>query len=161
MAFCSACQIDVPSGKFCTTCGRQLLDNPTTSSDKVSTPSAATGNNNLAMWAHLAPLLAATVGSVLGLVALLWLPGLLIRNSAKTDFERRHATESLNFQLSLLVYIAAGLVVGIATIGVGFLLIAPAAGCIAIAAIVFMIIGTVSAAGGKEYSYPLSIRFIK
>ena len=161
MAFCSACQIEVASGKFCTTCGRQLVDNPTTSSDQVSTPSAVTGNNNLAMWAHLAPLLAATVGSFLGLVALLWLPGLLIRNGAKTDFERRHATESLNFQLSLLIYIATGFVVGIATIGVGFLLIAPAALCIAIAAIVFMIIATVSAAGGKEYRYPLSIRFVK
>ena len=161
MAFCSACQIEVASGKFCTTCGRQLVDNPTTNSDQVSTPSAVTGNNNLAMWAHLAPLLAATVGSFLGLVALLWLPGLLIRNGAKTDFERRHATESLNFQLSLLIYIAAGFVVGIATIGVGFLLIAPAALCIAIAAIVFMIIATVSAAGGKEYRYPLSIRFVK
>jgi hypothetical protein len=138
-----------------------LVDNPTTSSDQVSTPAVVTGNNNLAMWAHLAPLLGMTVGSFLGLVALLWLPGLLIRNSAKTDFERRHATESLNFQLSLLVYVAAGFVVGIATIGFGFLLLAPAGACLLISAIVFMIIGTVSAAGGKEYRYPLSIRFIK
>jgi uncharacterized Tic20 family protein len=161
MAFCSACQVEAASGKFCTTCGRQLVDNPTKSADQVSTPAAVGGNNNLAMWAHLAPLLAATVGSFLGLVALLWLPGLLIRNSAKTDFERRHATESLNFQLSLLVYVAGGFVVGIATIGIGFLLLAPAGACLIVAALVFMIMATIAGATGKEYRYPLTIRFVK
>ena len=141
MAFCAACQIEVANAKFCTTCGRQLVDASAPAESQVSTP-AATSSKNLAMWSHLAPLLAVVAGFLTaGIVwLLLWLPGVLIRQSASaTDFDRRHATESLNFQLSLLLYIAAGTVFSIITIGIGLLIAGPALIGLAIAALVFNI----------------------
>jgi uncharacterized Tic20 family protein len=163
MAFCAACQIEVANAKFCTTCGRQLLDASAPAESQVATP-AATSSKNLAMWAHLAPLLAVVAGFLTaGIVwLLLWLPGVLIRQSASaTDFDRRHATESLNFQLSLLLYIAAGTVFSIITIGIGLLVAGPALIGLAIAALVFNIMAISAANGGREYRYPLTIRFVK
>lgn len=163
MAFCAACQIEVANAKFCTTCGRQLVDASAPAESQVSTP-AATSSKNLAMWAHLAPLLAVVAGFLTaGTVwVLLWLPGVLIRQSASaTDFDRRHATESLNFQLSLLLYIAAGTVFSIITIGIGLLIAGPALIGLAIAALVFNIMAISAANAGREYRYPLTIRFVK
>jgi uncharacterized Tic20 family protein len=163
MAFCAACQIEVANAKFCTTCGRQLVDASAPAESQVSTP-AATSSKNLAMWAHLAPLLAVVAGFLTaGIVwILLWLPGVLIRQSASaTDFDRRHATESLNFQLSLLLYITAGTVFSIITIGIGLLIAGPALIGLAIAALVFNIMAISAANAGREYRYPLTIRFVK
>ncbi|NBQ98027.1 MAG: DUF4870 domain-containing protein [Micrococcales bacterium] len=163
MAFCAACQIEVANAKFCTTCGRQLVDASAPAESQVSTP-AATSSKNLAMWAHLAPLLAVVAGFLTaGIIwILLWLPGVLIRQSASaTDFDRRHATESLNFQLSLLLYIAAGTVFSIITIGIGLLIAGPALIGLAIAALVFNIMAISAANAGREYRYPLTIRFVK
>ena len=162
MAYCSACQIEVSNAKFCTTCGRQLVAGAAPVVEQVSVP-ASTSKNNLAMWAHLAPLLGAVVGTFTALpYFLLWLPGVLIRQSATaTDFDRRHATESLNFQLSLLVYIAGGIVFSVATIGIGLLAVGPALVGLAIAALIFNIMAIAAANGGREYRYPLTIRFVK
>jgi len=163
MAFCAACQIEVANAKFCTTCGRQLADASAPAESQVSTP-APTSSKNLAMWAHLAPLLAVVAGFLTaGIVwILLWLPGVLIRQSASaTDFDRRHATESLNFQLSLLLYITAGTVFSIITIGIGLLIAGPALIGLAIAALVFNIMAISAANAGREYRYPLTIRFVK
>ena len=163
MAFCAACQIEVANAKFCTTCGRQLVDASAPAESQVSTP-AATSSKNLAMWAHLAPLLAVVAGFLTaGTVwLLLWLPGVITRQSASaTDFDRRHATESLNFQLSLLLYIAAGTVFSIITIGIGLLIAGPALIGLAIAALVFNIMAISAANAGREYRYPLTIRFVK
>jgi uncharacterized Tic20 family protein len=163
MAFCTACQIEVSNAKFCTTCGRQLVDASAPAESQVATP-AATSSKNLAMWAHLAPLLAVVAGFLTaGIVwILLWLPGVLIRQSASaTDFDRRHATESLNFQVSLLLYIAAGLVFSSITLGIGLLIAGPALIGLAIAALVFNIMAIVAANAGREYRYPLTIRFVK
>jgi len=163
MAFCAACQIEVANAKFCTTCGRQLVDASAPAESQVATP-AATSSKNLAMWSHLAPLLAVVAGFLTaGIVwLLLWLPGVLIRQSASaTDFDRRHATESLNFQLSLLLYIAAGTVFSIITIGIGLLIAGPALIGLAIAALVFNIMAISAANAGREYRYPLTIRFVK
>jgi uncharacterized Tic20 family protein len=163
MAFCAACQIEVANAKFCTTCGRQLVDASSPAESQVATP-AATSSKNLAMWSHLAPLLAVVAGFLTaGIVwLLLWLPGVLIRQSASaTDFDRRHATESLNFQLSLLLYIAAGTVFSIITIGIGLLIAGPALIGLAIAALVFNIMAISAANAGREYRYPLTIRFVK
>ncbi len=164
MAYCSACQIEVSNAKFCTTCGRQLVDASAPVADQVSAQAAApvaTSKSSLAMWAHLAPLIAAFVG--FGITAFfLWLPGLLIRGSAKaTEFDRRHATESLNFQLSLLVYIAGGIVFSLVTLGIGLLITGPALVGLAIAALIFNIMAIAAANGGREYRYPLTIRFVK
>ena len=166
MGYCVSCAKDVKTGKFCTTCGRQLLTTQelkaeASASDKIAAP--VQGKNNLALWVHLAPLIAGVVGIWLTVALfLLWLPGLLIRNSAtSTEFEKRHATESMNFQLTLLIFSAVAVVFSIFTFGLGVLLVVPAAFVVSIAALIFMILGAVAANDGREYRYPVSIRFVK
>ena len=166
MGYCVSCAKDVKAAKFCPTCGRQLLSNADlkaeVSATEKATPSVQ-GKSNLAMWVHLAPLIAAVVAIWLTVVAfLLWLPGLLIRNSAtSTEFEKRHATESMNFQLTILIFTVVAVVFSIATLGIGLLIVVPAAIAVSIAALIFMILGAVAANEGREFRYPLSIRFVK
>jgi hypothetical protein len=139
----------------------QELKAEASAAEKESAP--VQGKSNLALWVHLAPLIAGVVGIWL-IVALflLWLPGLLIRNSAtSTEFEKRHATESMNFQLTLLIFSAVAVVFSIFTFGIGVLLVVPAAFVVSIAALIFMILGAVAANDGRDYRYPVSIRFVK
>jgi len=166
MGYCVSCAKDVNTGKFCPTCGRQLL---TTAELKAEVSAAEQptaplkGSSNLAMWAHLAPLLgAATIPIVYITGLVLWLPGVLIRSSkTATDFDKRHATESLNFQITLALYIVSCLTVGFATLTLAFLIVGPLLIALAICAVVFNIMGAVAANAGREYRYPLSIRFVK
>ena len=166
MGYCVSCAKDVKTGKFCPTCGRQLLTTQELKAEASAAeqaPAPVKGKSSLAMWAHLAPLIAGVVSIWLIVAAfLLWLPGLLVRNSATaTDFEKRHATESMNFQLTLLIFSVSAAVFSIATIGIGLLIVVPAAIAVGIAALIFMILGAVAANDGREYRYPLTIRFVK
>ena len=43
----------------------------------------------------------------------------------ESPFVRRHAVESLNFQISLLIYGAAALLFSIVTIGLGLIIVIP------------------------------------
>ncbi len=166
MGYCVSCAKDVKTGKFCPTCGRQLLSTQELKAEVSAAeqvPAPAQSKSNLALWVHLAPLIAGFV-SIWLFVALflLWLPGLLIRNSATaTDFDKRHATESMNFHLTMLIYSAAATIFSIVTLGLGLLVVLPASIALGIAALIFMIMGAVAANDGREYRYPLSIRFVK
>ena len=166
MGYCVSCAKDVKAAKFCPTCGRQLLSNAdlkaeVSAAEKVAPP--VQGKSNLALWVHLAPLIAGVVGIWLTVALfLLWLPGLLIRNSSTaSDFEKRHATESMNFQLTMLIFTAVGFVFSLVTLGLGLFIFVPAAIVVSIAALIFMILGAVAANEGREFRYPLSIRFVK
>ena len=166
MGYCVSCAKDVKAAKFCPTCGRQLLTNAELKAEATATEQAVpatSSKTNLALWVHLAPLIAGVVGIWLTVALfLLWLPGLLIRNSAtSTEFEKRHATESMNFQLTLLIFSAVAVVFSIFTFGIGVLLVVPAAIAVSIAALIFMIMGAVAANDRREFRYPLSIRFVK
>jgi len=166
MGYCVSCAKDVKAGKFCPTCGRQLLTTQELKAEASAAeqaPAPVQSKNNLALWVHLAPLIAGFVGIFLTVALfLLWLPGLLVRNSASaTEFDKRHATESMNFQLTMLIFIVAATIFSLVTFFVGIVLIAPVALALGIAALVFMIMGSIAANDGKEYRYPLTIRFVK
>ncbi len=166
MGYCVSCAKDVKSAKFCPTCGRQLLTNAELKAEATATEQAVPATpskTNLALWVHLAPLIAGVVGIWLTVALfLLWLPGLLIRNSATaSDFDKRHATESMNFQLTILIFGAGAAVFSLATIGIGLLIVVPAAIAVSIAALIFMIMGAVAANDRRDFRYPLSIRFVK
>lgn len=69
-------------------------------------------------------------------------------------FAAQEAKESLNFQLSMVIYlIVASLLI---IILIGFLLL-PA---LIIAEVIFVIIAGIGAGEGKPYRYPCTIRFI-
>ena len=72
-------------------------------------------------------------------------------------FVRAHTQTALNFQISIIIYSIGLTILGIITIGLGFLLFIP----FGIVVLVFMIIAAVKANNGEYYKYPLTIEFIK
>jgi uncharacterized Tic20 family protein len=166
VGYCVSCAKESETGKFCATCGRQLLTSKELAGDSTVVEEkvqVTKGNANLAMWAHLAPILGALVAIFLIVVAfVLWLPGLLVRNSNNaTEFEKRHGTESMNFQLTILLFSVVGIIFSFVTLGIGLVVVIPAAIALGIASLIFTIMGTVAANEGRPYRYPLSIRFVK
>ena len=69
-------------------------------------------------------------------------------------FVRRHAVESLNFQISLLIYLVISFI--LAFVLIGFLLMA----AVGLFALIVIILATVKAANGEDYRYPLCIRLV-
>lgn len=93
---------------------------------------------------------------VASVVALAFLGPLIIMltKGNESAYVRRQAVESLNFQLSILIYGVVSFV--LVFVLVGFLLL-PIVGLMWL---VFTIVGSVRAARGEEYRYPLTIRMV-
>jgi uncharacterized protein len=102
-----------------------------------------------ALVAHVGSLVAAwfAMGFLCPLVVL------LVKGDS-SPFVRRHAVESLNFQISLLIYLIASAILVLLIIGI-FMLIA-----LGIFALVVIILATIAASNGQDYRYPLTIRLI-
>lgn len=79
---------------------------------------------------------------------------IMLMKGNDSAFVRRHAVESLNFQISLLIYLVISFV--LAFVLIGFLLMA----VVGVFALVVIILATVKAANGEEYRYPLCIRMV-
>lgn len=77
----------------------------------------------------------------------------------KGPFVRAHTATALNFQLSMLIYLFAGVLVSIPLmfLGIGFITIWLIPLAISVLIIVFCIIAAVKANQGQYYTYPLSI----
>lgn len=84
--------------------------------------------------------------------------GPLIVYSMKKDeysFVADQGKESLNFQISVLVYLAISLVTIVLLIGIMFLLQIP------LISLILTVLAAVRANDGEYYRYPFCIRFIK
>ena len=79
----------------------------------------------------------------------------------ESPFVRKHAVESLNFQISLLIYSAAAVLFSIVTIGLGLIVVLPVGLVAAVAALVFIIVASIRATNGEDYRYPLTLRFVR
>ena len=115
--------------------------------------SSATGDERTwGMWAHLSSL-AGFIGVPFGHII-----GPLVIWLVKKDtmpYVDRQGKESLNFQISMTIYsIVAGVLV---LVVVGFILLLG----LIILDVVCVIIAGVKASKGEEYSYPVTIRFLK
>jgi uncharacterized Tic20 family protein len=93
---------------------------------------------------------------VASVVALAFLGPLIVMltKGNESAYVRRQAVESLNFQLSILIYGVISFV--LVFVLIGFLLL-PVVGLVWL---IFTIIGSVRAARGEEYRYPLTIRMV-
>jgi uncharacterized Tic20 family protein len=89
-------------------------------------------------------------------VALAFLGPLIVMltKGNESPYVRRQAVESLNFQLSMLIYVIVSFVLMFVLIG--FILL-PIVG---IAWLALTIIGSIRASRGEEYRYPLTIRMV-
>lgn len=110
-------------------------------------------SSNETTWAvvcHLAPL--ATVVPLGNII----LPLVLMLTVGKeSEFVRRNATESLNFQITMTIYWIVAIVLCIVLIGLAVAL------ALAVFQIVVMILAILAASRGEVYRYPLNIRFVK
>jgi uncharacterized protein len=79
----------------------------------------------------------------------------------QSAFVRRHAVESLNFQISLLIYSAVAVVFSLVTFGLGLILVIPLALVAFVIVIVFVVQASIKAVNGQEYRYPLTLRLVR
>jgi uncharacterized Tic20 family protein len=79
----------------------------------------------------------------------------------RSEFVRRHALESLNFQISLLIYGIVAVVLSLATLGQVLVIVIPIILIGAVAALVVIVLATVAAANGHDYRYPLTLRLVR
>jgi uncharacterized protein len=110
---------------------------------------------NWALAAHVGTFVAAWFA--MGFIAPLVI--MLVKGN-DSAYVRRHAVESLNFQITLLIYIVVGFVVTLVTFGLGALVVVPVAIVVAVFALVVIILATVKAANGEQYRYPLCLRLV-
>lgn len=111
--------------------------------DQLSTPPTS-DERNIALLAHIGTLIG---GFIVPLVV--WLV-----KKDESEYVSMHAKESLNWQITLIIYVVVSMILSLVVIGV-FLLIA-----VSIMSLVFTILATVAASSGKEYKYPMCIRLI-
>ncbi|WP_310964170.1 DUF4870 domain-containing protein [Nocardioides terrisoli] len=79
----------------------------------------------------------------------------LLVKGDQSPFVRRQAVESLNFQLSVLIYGLVSLVLCLLLIGFLLLIV------LGVAWLVLTIVGAVKASSGEDYRYPLTIRMVR
>jgi uncharacterized Tic20 family protein len=103
-----------------------------------------------AMLAHLLSFVAAYIA--LGFIAPLVV---LLVFGPRSAYVRAHAVESLNFNLSWLIYAIVGVV--LIFLGIGILILL----ALGIAYVFLVIIASVRANNGQLFRYPLTLRFIR
>ena len=112
-------------------------------------PLAAEAERNWAIAAHLSSFLAAYVAlGVLGPLVVMLIAG------PRSAFVRRHAVEALNFNISVLIYLAISALLMFVLIGF------PMVVAIGVLYLIAVIRGALAASRGEEYRYPLTIRFV-
>ncbi len=73
----------------------------------------------------------------------------------ESDYVRDHAIESLNFHISIFIYILACIPLLFIIVGIFFMM------AIGMISFILVIVATVKASEGKMYRYPMTIRIIK
>jgi uncharacterized protein len=105
------------------------------------------------LWATLAHLLSFVAAYIaLGFLAPLIV---LLLFGPRSAYVRAHAVESLNFNLSWLLYAIVGVL--LIFIGIGILILI----ALGIAYVVLIVVASIRANSGVFYRYPLTIRFVR
>ena len=116
-----------------------------------------------AMFAHLSALLgglvtagwAFSIGCFLGPL-IIWL-----MKRETMPFVADQAKEALNFNITLAAVMLVLLLVGVLTLGIGFLIAVPLMLLIGLAALVFIVMAAIKSNEGVAYRYPVAIRLVK
>ena len=127
----------------------------------VSSPPPAVRPDDSRMWAmgaHLSALAGVFLGGLPAFLGplVVW----LLRRDAGDPFATAHAREALNFNLSMIIYVVAAVIVTIFTLGLALLVVAPVALLAAIGYLVVTIRAAFAAARGEPYIYPLTIHLV-
>jgi uncharacterized Tic20 family protein len=116
-----------------------ILDYETTDLDPTQ------DEKNVALLSHVLTLLVSFIAPLV----------IYLVKKDESEYIRHHAVESLNFQISLFLYMLLSIPLMLIIIGV---FMAMAVGFLGL---IFVIVATIKASEGKTYRYPLTIRFVK
>ena len=121
-------------------------------------PGGGMSDNTWSMIAHLSGLIGYLGNGIGGVIATLviW----LIKKDDSPVIESQ-AREALNFNISVLIYGVALVILVVITFGIGVFLAIPAGIALAIFHVVCTIIAAIKANEGKPYRYPLTLRLVK
>jgi uncharacterized protein len=110
------------------------------------------------MGAHLSALIGALLGGLPAFLGplIVW----LLRRNRDDPFSETHAREALNFQIFTVLLALLVFLLGVVTLGLGFLVAAVLFIPALIVWVIFVIQGTVAASRGRPYRYPISLRLI-
>lgn len=138
-------------------------------------PSPSLSDRQWAASAHfLALLLALMTAWMVGVAGIVGAGVIYFLKRDDSPFAAEHAREAINFNLSMLLYSAAAVAIGVVlagatvlTLGIGLivtlpagLLLVAAAGAIAVMWLVCSLIAGFKAWNGEHYRYPLTLRLI-
>ena len=76
-------------------------------------------------------------------------------------FVADQAKEALNFNITVAIIMLVLTLIGLVTLGIGFIVTGPLMLLVGIAALVFIIIAAIKANDGVAYRYPFAIRLVK
>lgn len=115
-----------------------------------------------AMFAHLSALAGGLLTSAIGGWGFFLGPLVIwLMKKDTMPFVADQAKEALNFNITVSAAMLVLLVLGVVTLGLGFLIAMPLMLIIGIAALVFIIIAAMKANDGVAYRYPFTIRLVK
>jgi uncharacterized Tic20 family protein len=162
MPECSQCHQPVDEGAgFCSSCGAAIDQRPAQTATLEHRPAAPPAGVpavpsreealNWAMACHLSALfgLVFPFGNLLGPL-LVW----LLKKDTIPQVDG-HGKESLNFQISMTIYILVATVLAFVVIGIPLLVI------LGVTDVILVVIAAVETKKGIAYKYPLTIRLIK
>lgn len=160
MSTCTNCGGAIPGGAgYCPTCGTAATAAPWQQTDYPAPggPSDA-DSRTWAMGVHITALVGGFVGGIGSWVGplVIW----LIRRD-QDPFVADHAREGLNFNLTMLILVVVGILLGFLTLGIILIVILPAGLVIGVLWLIWTIQATIAASRGERYRYPLSLRLIR
>ena len=114
------------------------------------------------MFAHLSALAGGLLTSAVGGWGFFLGPLVIwLMKKDTMPFVADQAKEALNFNITVSALMVLFVVLGIVTLGLGFLLTGPLMMIVGIAALVFIVIAAIKANEGVAYRYPFTIRLVK
>ena len=133
--------------------------NPNTTTDADVIPAE---ERQWAMFAHLSALVAGLLTSFVGGFGCLLGPLIIwLMKKDTMPFVADQAKEALNFNITVAIALAALMILGFVTLGLGFLIAVPIMALIGIAALVLIIIAAIKSNDGVRYRYPFTLRLVK
>ena len=115
-----------------------------------------------AMFAHLSALLGGLLTSAIGGWGFFLGPLVIwLMKKDSMPFVADQAKEALNFNITVSAIFLVLLILGVLTLGLGFLLTVPIMLVVGLAALVLIIIAAIKANEGVAYRYPFALRLVK
>lgn len=110
----------------------------------------ASGDRNFAVIAHLGTLINLVTG--LGFIVPLVI---MLTKGRDSQLVRTNAVESLNFQISVIIYAIVSAILALVLIGFILLFI------LWVLALILPIVASVKTSNGESYRYPITLRMVK